>query len=65
MPLGLTIKLCVISIFLILTPCTVLAVHLHKEKEYQKVWCEQAGGVMEYRLDDGTRVDCLTGEYAI
>ena len=32
------------------------------EKYYQKGACN---GVMEYRLDDGSRVDCLTDEYAI
>lgn len=38
---------------------------LHKEKVYQDEWCQQAGGVTEYRLSDGTRVDCLIDEYAI
>jgi hypothetical protein len=32
------------------------------EKDYQKETCN---GVMEYRLDNGCRVDCLTDEYAI
>ena len=32
------------------------------EKHYQKATCN---GIMEYRLDDGSRVDCLTEEYAI
>ena len=32
------------------------------EKDYQKETCS---GIMEYRLDDGSRVDCLTDEYAI
>ena len=32
------------------------------EKDYQKETCN---GVIEYRLDDGCRVDCLTDEYAI
>lgn len=32
------------------------------EKYYQKGACN---GDMEYRLDDGSRVDCLTDEYAI
>lgn len=46
-------------------PYAAIAGHLHKEKVYQAAWCEQHGGVTEYRLDDGTRVDCLTDEYAI
>ncbi len=32
------------------------------EKYYQKIACN---GVREYRLDDGSRVDCLTKDYAI
>lgn len=39
--------------------------HLHPEKYYQKAWCDEHGGVTEYTLDDKTRVDCLTDEYAI
>lgn len=33
-----------------------------KEKEYVNAYCK---GVIEYRLPDKTRVDCLTDEYAI
>ena len=39
--------------------------NLHLEKEYQTQWCNRAGGEMEVRLEDETRVDCLTSEYAI
>lgn len=42
-----------------------LAANLHKEKEYQNVWCAQHNGEIEYVLDDKTRVDCLTDDYAI
>jgi hypothetical protein len=28
-------------------------------------WCADAGGVIEYALEDRTRVDCLTDEYAV
>lgn len=35
------------------------------EKDYQRWWCEKHNGEMEYRLKDGTRVDCLTPEYAV
>ena len=41
------------------------AAHLHHEKYYQQIWCDQAGGVTEYVLPDATRVDCLLPEYAI
>jgi len=44
---------------------SALAAHLHKEKEYQEKWCARTGGVTEYRLEDGTRVDCLTESYAV
>ncbi len=39
--------------------------HIHKEKVYQTVWCRRAGGEMEVRQNDKTRVDCLTREYAV
>ncbi len=35
------------------------------ERAYQEEWCADVGGVVEYTLPDRTRVDCLTGEYAI
>ena len=28
-------------------------------------WCDNAGGVSEWRLADGSRVDCLLGHYAV
>lgn len=39
--------------------------HIHKEREYQNAWCAEVGGETEVVLDDGTRVDCLTDEYAV
>ena len=48
--------------YFIFHPSTAHAAHLHKEKEYQQAWCR---GVMEYRLADNTRVDCLTKNYAV
>ena len=39
--------------------------HIHLEKEYQKAWCTKAGGIMEFKNKDNTRVDCLTKNYAI
>ena len=35
------------------------------ERVYQEHWCARAGGVTEFTLADRTRVDCLTGEYAV
>jgi hypothetical protein len=52
-------------IALILIPSLAFAGHLHKEKEYQEAWCKKVQGVTEYRLEDGTRVDCLTDQMVI
>lgn len=38
---------------------------IHNEKYYQTKLCAELDGVIEYRLIDKTRVDCLTNEYAI
>lgn len=35
------------------------------EKVYQQAWCGRQGGQTEHVLSDRTRVDCLTGEYAV
>ena len=38
------------------------------EADYQKFWCANKNGQIEYTLDDGargSRVDCLTDDYAI
>lgn len=35
------------------------------EKDYQRHWCKKHKGELEHRLSDGTRVDCLTREYAV
>lgn len=51
------------AIILICQP--VYAGHLHPERYYQDKWCSEHQGVTEYVLDDKTRVDCLTCEYAI
>lgn len=52
-------------LLLLATAICAEAGHSHPEKWYQKTWCEQAGGVLEYVLPDGARVDCLTEGYAI
>ncbi|MDD7804577.1 MAG: hypothetical protein PUP46_03190 [Endozoicomonas sp. (ex Botrylloides leachii)] len=36
-----------------------------KEAWYQDVWCKGMGGKVEYKLNDGRRVDCLTPKHAI
>jgi hypothetical protein len=37
----------------------------YNEKHYQTLICNNLGGIMEYRLADRTRVDCLTDDYAM
>jgi hypothetical protein len=55
-----------VIIFLVLFMATpVFAAHEILEKEYQAAWCNARGGIQEYRLDDGARVDCLLPEYAV
>lgn len=56
----------VVGLFLVFLALeTANAAHLHHEKYYQQIWCDQRGGITEYRLEDGTRVDCLLPDYAI
>ncbi len=35
------------------------------EKYYQTKFCNNLNGIIEFRLKDATRVDCLTDDYAI
>lgn len=44
---------------------SVFAKHLYTEKEYQARWCNARNGIMEYRLKDNTRVDCLLPNLAV
>jgi len=50
-------------IFLLLV--SLQAKNLHKEKAYQEHFCNEFGGITEYRLKDKTRVDCLIDTHAI
>ena len=52
-------------IFLYIFPVKVEGKRLHKESEYQKSWCNKYNGILEYELDDKTRVDCLTTNFAV
>lgn len=45
--------------------CSSKASAKHNEKYYQTILCNELGGKMEVVLEDRTRVDCLTDEYAI
>jgi len=48
-----------------MTPISCFGKHLHPEKYYQSQWCKANNGIMEYKNDDGTRVDCLTDKNAV
>jgi len=39
--------------------------HQYPEKIYQEQWCKVRGGQIEYKLNDKTRVDCLTEKDAV
>lgn len=57
-------KKILLTLFLSTVGLSAFAAHNYKEKDYQAVWCKAQNGVMEYRLDDSARVDCLTDKYA-
>ncbi len=58
-----TILAVAITMLFISTDAT--AAHLKAEKEYQQEWCSSHGGVQEFQLNDRSRVDCLTDEFAV
>ena len=58
-------KLLWILIVLVFTFAKADAKHLYPEKFYQQNWCKEHNGILEYKLIDDTRVDCLTKEYAV
>lgn len=54
----------VLSILLLcsISACSHKPLH---EKDYQAWWCHRHDGELEYRLPDGTRVDCLLRDHAV
>lgn len=54
-----------IILMTLLIAVSLQAKHLHKEKYYQNIICNKFNGIIEHRLEDSTRVDCLTSTYAI
>lgn len=61
----LTIATGIAIIFILMAVIPSNAKHLQNERWYQERWCEANHGVCEYRLPDGTRVDCVTDSHAI
>ena len=58
-------KKILLLILLSFSAIPAFASHEYLEKEYQKHWCSINKGSVEVRLQDNTRIDCLTDEYAI
>jgi len=48
-----------------LLPVAAYAQTIHPEKVYQNAWCAEHKGVTEHVVSGGSRVDCLTDEYAV
>lgn len=61
----MNIKKILLTLLILVSGHVALAEHLHPEKYYQTLWCNSNGGTMEYALQDKTRVDCLTNDYAV
>lgn len=61
----MNIKISILFIILLMFNNAVFAEHIHPEKYYQTIWCNANDGIMEYKLKDETRVDCLTNNYAV
>ena len=57
------ILLSLIYFIVISTGC--MAKHIVPEKYYQNIWCRENGGEIEHMLPDGTRIDCLTEDFAV
>ena len=58
-------KLYLLSILCIFSANSCFCAHCYLEKEYQNKWCKANHGTAEYILNDKTRIDCLTKDYAI
>ena len=56
----------ILILFLIaLTVLPAGAKRIYNEKTYQDKWCSAHNGIAEYKLNDKTRVDCLTETRAV
>lgn len=58
-------KISLLTTILLISANWCQAKHLYTEKEYQAVWCKAHNGLLEHRLNDKTRVDCLTDTLAV
>lgn len=58
-------KKLLILLWLTLAILPIAYARTHNEAYYQDKWCSVNKGQTEYRLEDYTRVDCLTDTHAI
>lgn len=58
-------KFAVLFLISFLSVNQVFAAHEYSETYYQTQWCSMWHGDMEYALDDKTRIDCVTKNYAV
>lgn len=58
-------KYLLVLCYLIGLPSFAHCKHLYSEKEYQNYWCSKHNGTLEFILNDKTRVDCITSNFAI
>lgn len=59
------VKLGFITFLILISLPVEAAQRIYSEKTYQAQWCKSHNGIMEYRLGDNTRVDCLTDTLAV
>lgn len=58
-------KSLIAATFMSLFGTSVFAAKPQVEDYYATIWCNQMGGILEVETSHGTRVDCLTEEYAV
>lgn len=58
-------KIFLILVIMFLFSPSVFSKRLYKEAVYQAHWCNARNGIMEYEIDDKTRVDCLLPNMAV
>lgn len=59
------VKLGFITFLILISLPVEAAQRIYSEKIYQAQWCKAHSGILEYRLGDNTRVDCLTDTLAV
>lgn len=54
-----------LAVLFVAGPADARPKRIHPERWYQERWCGERGGVMEYRLPDRTRIDCVFDGVAV